>query len=138
MPASLTIPKVVNGHRRGRVLIVDDDAAARDALQEACVAWGHEVVSASDGTEAFAVVAAFDPDVVLLDLGLPNLDGLEVAHRIRRVAGYGTFIIALTGWTEPYHRESAMRAGCNLFYSKPIHLDELQGILRALRMSVRA
>jgi CheY-like chemotaxis protein len=134
MSASSKTRVAVNGRRRGggRVLIVDDDDNTREVLREVCEAWGHEVMSASNGTEAITLLPPFDPDVVLLDLGLPIMDGIEVARRIRDIAGYGTFIIAFTGWTERHDREGAMRAGCNLYYFKPADLTELEDILASV------
>lgn len=113
-----------------RVLIVDDNADVRESFGVVCELWGHEVARAADGEEALALVAAFEPDVVLLDLGLPgHLDGAQVARRIRETEGRGIFIIALTGWSRQKDRESALGAGVDLVALKPPDLDELKRII---------
>jgi len=82
------------------VLIVDDDHESREALREMLRMWGHEVDVAADGCEAVRLALERRPEVVLLDLGLPDLNGQEVARRIR-AAGDPPAIIALTGSEEP-------------------------------------
>ena len=82
------------------VLIVDDDHESREALRELLRTWGHEVDVAADGCEAITLALERRPEVVLLDLGLPDLDGQDVARRIR-AAGNPPAIIALTGSEEP-------------------------------------
>jgi CheY-like chemotaxis protein len=111
----------------GRVLVVDDNADVRESFGFLCELWGHEVATAADAGEALALVAAFKPDVVLLDLGLPgDLDGPQVARRIRATEGRGIFIVALTGWTRREDRERALGAGIDVFSLKPPDLDELK------------
>ena len=110
-----------------RVLVVDDDRDVRESFAVVLEVWGHEVATAADGGEALALVAAFSPDVVLLDLGLPgDLDGLQVARHVRETEGHGPFIIALTGWTRPHDRTDAITAGVDVVCVKPPDLDELK------------
>jgi CheY-like chemotaxis protein len=110
-----------------RVLIVDDNPDVRESLGVVCDVWGYEVATAADGGEALALVAAFQPDVVLLDLGLPGeLDGSEVARRIRDADDHRVFIVALTGWTQPKDRHNALRAGVDTIVLKPPDLEDLQ------------
>jgi len=81
-----------------QVLIVDDDQDGRDALQELLRSWGYEVAVAADGCEGITLALEQHPDVVLLDIGLPDLDGHEVARRIRAGCGHDApAVIALTG-----------------------------------------
>ena len=124
----------------GRVLIVDDDADTRESLRMVIEAWGLEVAEARGGATALALVAAFQPDVVILDLGLSDgMNGVEVAERIRKMDGYRAFVIALTGWTRPHDREAALRAGCSLYLTKPADLDQLERTLdRAMAHAARS
>jgi DNA-binding response OmpR family regulator len=112
-----------------RVLIVDDDQDSCTTLAELCRHWGHEVASATEGQEALVVCAAFVPDVVLLDLGLPGLDGWSVARRIRAETAERIYIIALSGWTRPSDRARAFLAGVDDFFLKPANLDVLRNLL---------
>ena len=121
--------------RPGKVLIVEDDETMRYALHAWCKRWGYDVLAAEDGASGLQLVATFRPDVVLLDLGLPQVDGIEVAVRIRQDTGHGPFVIALTGRTEPHAREDAMRGGCNIIYTKPADLDELRRVLAKVMQS---
>jgi CheY-like chemotaxis protein len=83
-----------------RVLIVDDNADSRDALSELLRSWGHEAKVAADGCEGITLALEHRPDVVLLDIRLPDLDGSEVARRIRSGVGNGVRLVALTGSDE--------------------------------------
>jgi CheY-like chemotaxis protein len=117
-----------------RILVVDDDVDVRESLAVVCENWGYEVATAADGDEALAFVAAFAPDVVVLDLGLPGeLDGPEVARRIRDADGQRVFIVALTGWTRPKDRHDAIDAGVNVFHLKP---PDLQGLRQTIAHAV--
>ena len=121
----------------GRVLIIDDDDDARQALGLAVESWGHEVTHAPNGPAALSILSSLKPDIVILDLGLPGMDGVEVAELIRKTDGYRAFIIALTGWIRPFDREAALRAGCSLYFNKPADLDELERTLdRIMAVSV--
>ena len=93
-----------------RVLVVDDNDDSRTTLAELVRLWGHEVASAMEGKEALALCAAFMPDVVILDLGLPGLDGWSVARRIRAEGGDRVYIVALSGKTRPSDRATARNA----------------------------
>lgn len=122
-----------------RVLIVDDNADVRESFGVVCEVWGHEVALAADGGEALALVAAFRPDVVLLDLGLPgDLGGAQVARRIRDMEGGRVYLIALTGWTRAEDREAALGAGVDVVVLKPPDLDELRRMVALGALSERA
>jgi DNA-binding response OmpR family regulator len=110
-----------------RVLVVAPHAAVRDALAAVCEIWNHDVSTAVDGPEALALVAVFDPEVVVLDLGLRGgLDNVEVAHRIRAIDGDEVFIVALTGWPTAGDRAKALEAEADAVFVKPPNLDELR------------
>lgn len=110
-----------------RLLVVEDSVDICMTLSRVCELWGHEVEAAMTPGEAVASVAAFDPDVVLLDLTLPTEEaGLEVARRIRAAAGSRVYIIALAAWSTPAARARALIAGASLFLTKPPDLERLK------------
>lgn len=115
-----------------RVLIVDDESQLLRALQINLRARGYEITTAADGATALASAARHPPDVVLLDLGLPDLDGIEVIHGLRgwtRVP-----IIVLSGRTDAVDKVQALDAGADDYVTKPFNMDELLARLRtALR-----
>lgn len=92
---------------------------------------GHEARTANSGSAALALVDQFTPDVVLLDIGLPGMDGYEVAHRLRQRPSLGkTLFVAITGFGQPADRERTVRAGFHAHLVKPTRLDEIEKILR--------
>jgi len=90
-------------------------------------AGGHEIATAHGGREALAVAAAFAPDVVLLDIGLPELDGYEVARRLRA----GARLIALTGWGSDADKQRSRDAGFDAHLTKPVDAATLAEVLAA-------
>jgi PAS domain S-box-containing protein len=116
--------------RPAHVLVVDDNADAADTLTEILTAWGHTVEVASDGPEALRAAAERPPDVVLLDIGLPAMDGFEVARRLRALPQTrGAFLAALTGYSGPEDRRQTQSAGFDAHLPKPVDLDALRDIL---------
>ena len=116
-----------------RILVVDDNRDAADSLGMLLQVLGAEVRIARDGPEALAEFSAYDPSVVLLDIGMPGMDGYEVARRIR--SGFPdrrTALIALTGWGQDEDRRRAREAGFDHHLIKPADLDALQGLLASL------
>lgn len=110
-----------------RVLIVEPHPDVRDALAAVCETWHHDVATAANGPEALAIVAVFNPEAVVLDLGLRGgLDNVEVADRIRDIDGEQVFIIALSGWTPVDDRAKALETAADTVLAKPPDLDELQ------------
>jgi DNA-binding response OmpR family regulator len=113
-----------------RVLLVEPHPDVRDALAAVCETWRHDVATAADGPEALAIVAVFNPNVVVLDLGLRGgLDNVEVANRIRSIDDDQVFIIALTGWTPVGERAKVLEAAADAVFVKPPNLDELEKTL---------
>jgi two-component system response regulator MprA len=117
--------------RTVRILIVDDDRALRDALRRALTLAGYSTESAAGGREALARVAAAAPDAVVLDLGLPDVDGLEVCRRLRS-AGDRVPILILTARDAVADRIDGLDAGADDYLVKPFDVGELQARLRAL------
>jgi CheY-like chemotaxis protein len=109
---------------------VDDNTDAATTLGRLLRLGGHEVCTAHDGEEAVAAADAFRPEVVLLDIGLPRLDGFEAARRIRAQPwGRQIRLIALTGWGQDEDRRRSKEAGFDDHLVKPVDLDELRGLL---------
>jgi PAS domain S-box-containing protein len=113
-----------------RILVVDDNHDAADTLARLLRRLGHEVHTCYDGQEACRQALAFAPGVVLLDLGLPGLDGFEVARRLRREPALdGLRILALTGYGSESDRRRAVEAGFDGHLVKPVALDQLLQLL---------
>jgi CheY-like chemotaxis protein len=109
-----------------RVLIADDNEDAADMLAMILDSKGHEVRVAHDGLEAVSSAEAFLPDVALLDIGMPELDGHQVAQRIRRLGGRSVMLVAVTGWSEAGAAAQAdAYSGFDHHLVKPIDLDRL-------------
>ena len=116
---------------RARVLVVDDDKAVRESLRRSLQFNGYDVVLAGDGAEALAVIAGSDPDVVVMDVMMPRLDGLE-ATRALRTAGNDVPILVLTARDAVGDRVEGLDAGADDYLTKPFALAELLARLRAL------
>jgi two-component system, OmpR family, response regulator len=115
-----------------RVLLVDDNSDATEPLSLLLQARGHETRVATDGVQAISLADEFRPQCVLLDLGLPRMDGYEVARRLReRPYGADVVIVALTGWTGREVRTRAAAAGFDYHLVKPVNWEELEKIVRA-------
>ncbi|HUZ37319.1 MAG TPA: response regulator [Streptosporangiaceae bacterium] len=112
-----------------RVLVVDDEAPILRALRINLTAREYEVSTAADGTSGLAAMARDRPDVLILDLGLPDMDGIEV---IRGVRGWtSTPIIVLSAWGQESQKVAALDAGADDYVTKPFGMDELLARLRA-------
>src|SRR3954447_1482544 len=116
---------------RMRILIVDDDRALRDALRRALVLGGYDTVPVDDGETALAEVTSGAPDAVVLDIGLPDIDGLEVCRRLR-ASGNRVPILMLTARDAVTDRIDGLDAGADDYLVKPFDVGELQARLRAL------
>jgi two-component system, OmpR family, response regulator MprA len=114
----------------GRVLVVEDDEPIADVLRRTLRQEGHEVRSAADGVEALAVAEEFVPDLVVLDLGLPKLDGVEVLRRLR--AESDAPILVLTARAELDDRVEGLDSGADDYIVKPFERRELLARIRAL------
>jgi signal transduction histidine kinase len=106
---------------RRNILIADDNQDALESLALMLRMEGHDVVCASDGEEALALAGQRKPEIVVLDVGMPKLDGCEVARRIRAEAwGRGTILVALTGWGQDVDRRRSREAGFDMHLVKPV------------------
>ena len=118
-----------------RVLFVDDDTATREGYTAHLTGLGYTVMPAASGGQALNLASTWAPDVIVLDLGLPDIDGWEVARQLKGGAiTAGIPIIALTGADLPHERASAMRAGCDRHLPKPcLPADLVDAIERCTR-----
>src|SRR4051812_10669428 len=114
-----------------RVLVVDDDRAVRDAVRRALTLGGYDVETAEDGEQALSRVATAVPDVVVLDVGMPDIDGLEVCRRLRG-AGNRVPVLMLTARDAVADRIDGLDAGADDYLVKPFDVGELKARLRAL------
>jgi two-component system response regulator MprA len=114
-----------------RLLVVDDDRALRDVLRRALSLAGYEIRLAETGSEALAEVGSAIPDAVVLDVGLPDLDGLEVCRMLRR-EGNRVPVLMLTARDAVSDRIDGLDAGADDYLVKPFDIDELKARLRAL------
>ncbi len=113
-----------------RVLVVDDNVDAAEMLALFLRTEGHEVRTAHDGPAALHAAESFRPEVILLDIGLPRMDGYTVARRLREQPGLKTsLLVALTGYGQEEDRRRAHEAGFDAHLVKPADSDELQKLL---------
>ena len=127
-PGSSAAAKQPSGPPR-RILVVDDNRDAADSLVMLLSAKGHDVRVAYDGLEAVGSAVAFDPDVVLMDIGLPKLYGYEAAQRIRKARGDGVLLIAITGWGQEEDRRRAREAGFDYHLTKPVDPEAISQLI---------
>jgi CheY-like chemotaxis protein len=113
-----------------RILVVDDDIDSAQTLFLLLLDMGHDAAYATDGRGALAAARKIRPEFIFLDIGLPDLDGSEVAKDLRRVPGCkDALIIAVTGLGDE-HRGRMLAAGCDAFYTKPVEPALLEGLLK--------
>jgi PAS domain S-box-containing protein len=118
------------------ILVVDDSHDSADSLALVLQSSGHDVHTAYEGEQAILMAQQFRPDVALIDLGMPNVDGFEVCRRIRASGnGAGMLLIAQTGWGQEFDRRRTQAAGFDHHLVKPLDLDVLDAQLR--RVAVR-
>jgi PAS domain S-box-containing protein len=121
--------KVCTG-RKCRILVVDDLRVAADSMAMLLQMMGHDTRTAYDGLEALQTAAAFQPDVVVLDIGLPKMDGYDVARHIRREPWGGKMaLVALTGWGMEEDKRRALEAGFDHHLTKPVKAADLEKLL---------
>lgn len=112
-----------------QVLIIEDNKDGRDMLQLVLELWGHHVEVAANGVEGVKKALESHPEVALVDIGLPYLDGYQVAKRLRADFGCRIFLIACTAYGSPEDRRRSLEAGFDVHLVKPVDLEELDGWL---------
>jgi CheY-like chemotaxis protein len=119
--------------RARRILVVDDNADSTETMEMLLKLSGHEVATAHDGESALEKTREFQPEIILLDVGLPGMHGYEVAQRLRSLPeNKNLVIIALTGYGQEQDRERAMEAGFDYHFVKPVEFDTLESLLNKL------
>ncbi|PYQ66531.1 MAG: hypothetical protein DMF53_03455 [Acidobacteria bacterium] len=140
------VPAAANSARRGpvasrpvfsrRVLVVDDNRDAAESLELLLQIWGHQARSAQDGPEALSLAAEFQPEIVLLDIGLPGMDGYEVARQMRALpAGRNALIVAVTGYGRNSDRLQSQEAGFDHHLVKPVQPEVLQELIASVKLA---
>jgi CheY-like chemotaxis protein len=115
-----------------RALIIDDDEASAKTLGWAMEFFGYHVELAADGPNAIAKARLFLPAVILVDIGLPGMNGYDVCKTLRKELAFHTAtIIAQTGWDEPHHIEQGHEAGFTHYLVKPVDITLLQQLLKS-------
>jgi len=113
-----------------KIVYAEDDPLVRQAIATLLVGHGVDVLEAEDGEEAIWLCRVFHPDAVLLDLGMPQMDGLETARRLRETpAGRMLRIVALTAYGDEEHERMAKQAGFDEFLGKPISMNTIVNAL---------
>lgn len=112
-----------------RILVVDDNVDSAETMAEILKLWGHEVQTAHDGPGALEAARAHQPDAILLDLGLPVMDGYETARRLRK-EGLGRLLVAVTGFGAAEDRRRTAEAGFDTHLVKPVSPEALRLVLQ--------
>jgi CheY-like chemotaxis protein len=118
--------------RQRRILLVEDNSDARQALKDLLELWGHQVEVAQDGMGGVTRALEARPDLALVDIGLPGLDGYRVAQELRRRVGEAIRLVAITGYGGAEDRHRALQAGFDHHLVKPVKPDELDRLLTEL------
>ena len=126
-------------NRTGRkILVADDDQDSAESLALLFQLMGHDVRAAQSGLAAIDVAAEFRPDLIVLDIGMPGLDGYEVCRRIRQHDWGQTIVIAaLTGWSRDEDRDRSEEVGFNHFLVKPVDPKALEDLIAGLMRTAR-
>lgn len=123
--------KATRPSSRIRVLVVEDEALSRHALCQVLHRCGFFSAGAADGSQALDMVKFFHPQVIIMDLRMPKVDGFEATRRLKADEATASIpVLALTGSTDPEDRRQALDAGVDTFLNKPINLDQLMLYLR--------
>ncbi len=131
-PEPARIPAASEARTRHRVLIVDDNLDSSSLMAVVFEHWGHEVQTAENGTRALELLKSFSPDVAYVDIGLPDIDGYEVARRSRATPDLKSVrLVALTGYGTAVDRQRALDAGFDEHLVKPVDADILAQALAA-------
>jgi PAS domain S-box-containing protein len=127
-------PQPTSSRERRRILVVDDNLDSATSMAMMLELLGNEVRTAHDGLQAVEQVERYRPDVVLMDVGMPRLNGYEATSRIRALpAGRDVIIVALTGWGQDDDKARSHEAGCDGHLTKPVNLPDLERLLEKLQ-----
>ncbi len=125
-------------NRKKLFLVVEDFEDSRFMMRKLLELAGYRVVEATDGEQAVQVALEERPALILMDLSLPKLDGLEATRKIRKQKGFGKVpIVAVSAHDSPESRQEALAAGCNEYVAKPIDFDQLNSLLERFVTKLR-
>ena len=117
-----------------RIVVADDNPDSAHSLALLVEALGHEAKIAHNGVQALGIAHEFRPHVAMLDIGMPGLDGHDLARRIRAEPwGNDVVLVAVSGWGEPEDKELSREAGFNLHLAKPVELQTLEALLSTIQ-----
>lgn len=119
------MPQIASPSPARRVLVVDDNQDAADSLATLLDVLGYSVRIAYDGPDAIEAADEFQPEVALLDIGLPRLSGYDIARHVREKRGDEVLLVAITGWGQEDDRRKAREAGFDHHFTKPADFDVL-------------
>lgn len=126
-PVEPTLPKIQAAKRR--ILVIEDNSDIRDLLRLKLGQLGHTVDAAEDGARGLQKLLAAPPEVALIDIGLPGMDGYEIARQVRAKLGKDVYLVALTGYGQAEDKKQALNAGFNVHLTKPADFSDLQRVL---------
>ena len=133
MTAASGSPPIKEQQKRRRLMVIDDNRDAAESMSMLFELWGHEVVCAFDGRSALDTAAKFRPDAVFLDIGLPGMDGYEIAERLREIPQASRIVlVAITGYGQHEDRRRSREAGIDHHLVKPVAPDTLLKLLESL------
>jgi CheY-like chemotaxis protein len=114
-----------------RIAVVDDNRDFTDSTATLLELWGYDVAVAYDGQEAIELCSTFHPDLMLVDIMMPRMDGNELAKTIRKQEGCkNTILVAVTGYGDESHRQLSFQAGFDFYLLKPLKLEQFEELLR--------
>ncbi|MCX5828101.1 MAG: response regulator [Deltaproteobacteria bacterium] len=119
-----------------RIMIVDDEPTLRELLQEYLTMIGYETTTAANGAEALSLIDAFTPDLVLLDLNMPIMDGFSFLGELSR-RGAMCRVIIMSSHTDLFSKNAALRLGASDYLTKPFYLFQLDGIFEEMKREER-
>ena len=129
----MTLARSTEGHMKERILVVDDNHDAADSLARLIRSFGHEVKAVYDGATALVEVTEFEPDMALVDIGMPGLNGYETISQLRERRGNVHLIaVAVTAWSRDEDKLKAYESGFDLHVAKPMTLEKLKELLLLL------
>ncbi|GMT97615.1 hypothetical protein KH5H1_17340 [Corallococcus caeni] len=123
---------LMDTRRARRILLVEDNSDARQSMRELLELWGHQVAVAQDGMQGVALALEHAPELALVDIGLPGLDGYQVARTLRARVGQQLRLVALSGYGDPEAYQQALKAGFDVHLTKPVRPADLDRVLSNL------